>query len=423
MSAGACAWRAPSASSFAVASLSSVATTVRRAVEEDEAYLTDALLALIRLESVAPHEEGAQSLLAQLARDSGLEASLLPIPDSLAQSERYYESGMSYSDRSNLEIRLPGGDAAPVVLNSHIDTVNPTEAWTRDRGGEVDGSRIYGLGAADAKGGLLAALGAARAIRRLGLKPKGDVIIQSVIEEEGSGNGTLAALLARPRGYRLAIVIEPTQLNVARGHRGMAIFEVVCRGVAAHSATGGGVSAIASAARTVVALEAAQDSLASIKAQGFRASSLNVGVVEGGQEVYTVPDLCVLQLSLRYAPRHRAKAIGIVQQALTSIDRLERLRGASLEFRLVTDFDGCQTTISGPLPSAFIKAVRSVTSESEVSTLDGGCDARHFVNLAHTPTLIFGPGSLSNAHGPDEYVERQEVIDAAAALGVALATV
>ena len=390
---------------------------IRREVEADEEFARDALLELVGTPSVGPYERDAQRRLVALASSSGLDVEMVPIPTGeLLASERYVDTGNGYEDRPNVVVRIEGGPGGAVIINSHIDTVRESAGWTHVAQGEVVGDRVFGLGSADAKGSLVAALVAARAIARLGIRLPGDLVIQSVIDEEGSGNGSLGAVLAmQPGPIRLVVVMEPTDLQAAYGHRGMLAVEVLCPGRSAHGAIGGGVNAIASAARVVTALEGLSPSLAEHGKAGYRPPSLNVGIISGGFEVYTTPDRCSVAFSVRYAPGQRDDLLAAVSDGLAALAEATPA-GFAPRIESVRDFDAAETSPDDEAVRAFLETARLVRPSTGLTTLDGTCDARHFRNVLGVPTLVYGPGRLADAHAPEEHVELADVLAAAAVI-------
>ena len=143
-----------------------------------------------------------------------------------------------------------------MMLSGHVDVVpeGPT-AWTHDPFvGQRENGRVYGRGAADMKGGLIANLMAVKAIKDAGIRLKGDVTLASVIGEETGGAGTLSLI---SRGYRAdgGIVPEPSDLHICPVSMGVIWFRVDIEGLLAHAANAHlGVSAISKAALIVEAL-------------------------------------------------------------------------------------------------------------------------------------------------------------------------
>jgi acetylornithine deacetylase len=398
--------------------------TIRDAIAADRSFALETLLELVGTGSIAPEERGAQEVFVRAAQQSGLESQLLPIPvERLKEHKRHFETGLPYAGRPNALVRLRGGPGRPIVLNSHIDTVRAADGWTRDVRGELVGSRVYGLGSADAKGCLVAALTAARALRRLRVSLSSDLVIQSVIDEEGSGNGTLAALLSteeeRPR---IAVVLEPTDLEVAYGHRGMLSFDLLCRGRSAHGATSGGVNAIVLAAKAILSLEELGNYLAELQEPGYLPPRLNVGIIGGGHEVYTTPDRCLVRFSVRYAPKQRSEVVRRVREAIRAFQS-KTMDAAHSELVGELDFDAAETRVDRGLPLRFVEAARTIRPETMLTTLAATCDARHFAHLSRVPVLVFGPGKLKHAHAADEHVEVSDVLNAAAVLATFAASV
>jgi acetylornithine deacetylase len=145
------------------------------------------------------------------------------LPTSAALRESGLAPVLDYRGRPNVVGVLKGsGGGRSLILNGHVDTVTiePREAWTRDPfGAEMDGGMMYGRGASDMKGGLMAAILAVAYLREAGVALRGDVIIQSVVNEDHAGNGTLD-LVRRGITADAAIVLEPTENQVFVTHPG-----------------------------------------------------------------------------------------------------------------------------------------------------------------------------------------------------------
>ena len=139
------------------------------------------------------------------------------------------------------------GNGRSIILNGHIDVVpeGNLNDWEHDPySGVVRDGRLYGRGSTDMKGGTVSLLLAMEAIKMSGIKLKGDVIFQSVIEEESGGAGTLAAVL---RGYRAdgAIIPEPSSMKIFPKQQGSIWYRITVKGKSAHGGTRyEGVSAI-----------------------------------------------------------------------------------------------------------------------------------------------------------------------------------
>jgi acetylornithine deacetylase len=202
---------------------------------------------LVQTPSLAGDEAHTQQALLDLLVSAGVDAALVPLEEAdLASLPQFQPQPGGYQTRPNLVATLPGrGGGLGLLLNSHIDVVTPGDEalW---RGSPWSGAyregRVYGRGAADAKGCVWAAALAVMALRATGADLRGDVVLESVVDEEDTGNGTLD--LAR-RGHHVggAVVLEPTGLQVCYGHRGVLKLQLAVPGLAGHGATREGVRA------------------------------------------------------------------------------------------------------------------------------------------------------------------------------------
>ena len=183
-------------------------TDVQQAVAEAVSALRPEIVAalqeLVRIPSQTGREGLAQEAVARLMRAHGLDVDVWE-PD-VSALEPHAESvtlGDGFTGRPNVVGVCRGeGRGRSLILNGHIDTVEVGDpsAWSyAPLGGDVVDGRLYGRGACDMKGGVVANLFAVRALRQAGFAPAGDVIVQSTISEEDGGAGALAAVL---RGYR-----------------------------------------------------------------------------------------------------------------------------------------------------------------------------------------------------------------------------
>ena len=159
-----------------------------------------------------------------------------------AELERFPGSGVKPDrDLSNMPIlvgtRQGSGGSRSLILNGHYDVVPPglVENWHHEPFGvEVDGGRIYGRGTNDMKGGIAAMLQALRFIRQAGLELAGNLVVQTVPDEESSCMGTLSCC---QRGYRAdaALIPEPTDLKVLVAMRGSLYGTITLLGRAGHA--------------------------------------------------------------------------------------------------------------------------------------------------------------------------------------------
>jgi acetylornithine deacetylase len=300
-------------------------------------------------------------------------------------------------------------------VSGHIDVVSaePTSHWTHDPfGGDVVGDRLYGRGALDMKGGLLAGLLAVHAVRDTHGGLAGDVVFESVIEEECSGNGTLAARLHGPT-VDAALIPEISGEDVQTANVGVVWFEVTVTGKPAYVGLAGeSVNAVDTAIELTRALRALPDAFNAaarhpVYAHVERPYTLNLGVVSGGDWPSTVPLECRLGARLSFPPDWPVER---AQSAVTeAVDRF-----AATDPWLCTHpprvrwqgFRAHGFTIEAdhPIVAALTDSVRAVTgAPARLSPMFGTADARYFADEG-IPAVYFGPAG-GGMHAPDEWVD------------------
>ncbi len=257
-------------------------------------------------------EENGQAFIEKILKEMGASVSREPVTEEIIQRglSEFSEGnpGHNYTDykRDNLAGRFKGGKGRSLIFNGHVDTMPAGEIslWETDPWTPTEKSgKIYGLGSADMKGGLMASVMAVKLLQDAGIDLPGDVTILSVVDEEGGGNGSLAAMLAGHRADA-AVVCEHTADSLIVAHMGFIFFQVDVSGVALHSGRKwDGVNAIDKAVLLMQALKDLENKwLLKYKHPLLPPPNLNVGVISGGSAGSTVPDLCTFKLCLHYQP-------------------------------------------------------------------------------------------------------------------------
>lgn len=377
---------------------------------------------LIRLRSLPGNEGDIQRFIARKFRDMELDVdSWEPDPKemSLHPAFHFSQSSMNYGGRPNVVGRLKGsGKGRSLLLNGHVDVVSPGLAkdWKYDPwGGTIHEGRIYGRGACDMKGGLAAMIMAVNCIRKASVSLKGDVFLESVVdEEEGLGNGTLACIL---RNYRAdaAIVAEPTENKVDIIQRGSIWFRIHVTGKAAHHAfREKGVSAIEK-------MLIIHDSL--LKFEKLRKKirhpfledmfTLNVGLIRAGSWSGSVPSEAVLDGVFGYLPNEDVDTLKsqFLQWIEMSVNRDKWLRQNPPKVEIYYVNEAAEVKSSHSIVATMKKSFVDLGLRRgfKISALPSGCDMRLLNNYAQIPTVIFGPGSIKNAHSVDEFVPIDEI--------------
>ena len=212
------------------------ARDARRLLRPLRAEIVALAQALVRVNSVAVPPDGretaAQRLLAKTLRRHGVDVELYDTGFLARSRHRYVRRDRRYQGRHNLLARMGGrGRGRSLLLSGHVDTVPAgRDAWAESPwSGTIRRGRLYGRGSWDMKGGLAAQCAVALALRKAGVRPGGDLLVESVIDEEfAGGGGTLAARLRGITADACAIA-EPTNEEVYRASRGGHFFDLVCR--------------------------------------------------------------------------------------------------------------------------------------------------------------------------------------------------
>jgi acetylornithine deacetylase/succinyl-diaminopimelate desuccinylase family protein len=316
----------------------------------------------------------------------------------------------------NVLALLRFGPGRRLVFNTHMDVTNPDQqAWSTPPYQPVlrDG-RLYGRGACDAKGSLVAMLTAMEALARQPGGLHGEVLLTAVMGEEAGGLGS-AYLVRQGISGDGAVVGEPTGLRVARAHKGTYIRQVTFRGVAAHSASPWlGRNAVLPAAAFCLLCEEQNAVLAQSPHSLLGPATLTVTLISGGTLQNTVPGQATVTVDRRLIPGDTQAGC---DDELARV--LERLAGSRpdaevADITVVVATSPSQTPDGAQIVDVALAAAADVGRPQPGTVGFGaGCDMSKLVNIAGIPTVICGPGSLDQAHRPDEFVDAGQLEDAA----------
>jgi acetylornithine deacetylase len=290
------------------------------------------------------------------------------------------------------------GGGRTLLLCGHIDTVT-VEGMADPHTPRREGDRLYGRGAYDMKAGVAAALVACLDATRLRLR--GDVVVAAVADEEHASLGVQEVL--RHVSADAAIVTEPTEMAIAVAHKGFIWSEIEVTGRAAHGSRPHlGVDAIVKAGPILTALGEMDRGLTGHTHVHLGRGTVHASLIEGGEELSSIPSRCVIRLERRTLPGESPDAVEAQLEEL-----LERCRAAdpALIARQRT------LLVREPFEIDESAEVVRVLRETATEVLDapvllGGAsywaDAA-FIAAAGIPTAMFGPGG-EGAHADDEWV-------------------
>ncbi len=364
--------------------------------------MIDTLADLVRIDSVNPEWSGpGESAVADYVRDFFLGAGIEVI-------EREVLPG-----RRNVIARLPGHDAGRrVILEAHMDTVSYTGMTIAPLDPIIKVGQMFGRGSCDVKAGLAAMMHALRDIHHSREKTPCEVWLAAVVDEEHNYRGVLdliEQLGADDVETCAAVVAEPTQCQIARANKGVLRFVVETRGRTAHSSRPElGSNAITAMARVIGALEEERSLLWETVHPLVGSPTCNIGIIEGGTQVNFVPDRCRITLDRRMIPwetasevtRHYEKLIADISRAHPGIEV------AMLPAHLSDD------AMETPPEADVVGVAESVANELGLPAksigVPFGCDATK-LSRAGIPSIVFGPGSIEQAHADVEFVELDQV--------------
>jgi succinyl-diaminopimelate desuccinylase len=406
------------------------------AVDGLAAEALDFAAELVRIPTVNPPGEGyvdaARAVGDRLVR-CGFEVSCLPAEGRPEHTPRH--------PRWNVLGTRDGEGPGPCLhLNGHLDVVPPGDGWSVDPfAGLVRDGRLYGRGACDMKAGIAAAVYAAEALRRAGIRLRGRLEISGTVDEESGGLAGMAWLCQREliaRG-RTDYVIIPEPFGIDRiciGHRGVWWFELVTRGRIAHGSMPflgtsaiDQMAAVLEAVRTELkpALEARTTHMPVVPAESRRAT-LNVNALSGGQagqEMQTpcVADRCHAVLDRRYLleeglPAARAEMVALVEQVRARVPDL------NVEFQDRMVVEPVQTPPGSPVVEGVAQAIHDVLGhDASLVASPGTYDHKHVARIAGVEHCVaYGPGLLELAHQPDEYCSVEDLVIATRVLALTM---
>jgi acetylornithine deacetylase len=390
----------------------------------DGARILADLQALIRIPSITGSEEAVAAWAADALGSVGLAVEMhSPDPAVVREDPAWPGQEMPRTALPVVIGRAGQSGGRRMVLSGHLDVVpaGDLDTWTSDPwGGELREGLVYGRGACDMKGGVAAILGAVRAIHEAGdlARLDGQLIVALVPSEEDGGQGTLAAIRAGAVGD-MAIITEPSGLDVVIAHAGAITFRLTVPGRAAHaSRRREGISALDKLwvlARALEADEAARNDAETdplMTALGLPYPTI-LGIVHGGEWASTVLDQVVADgrygVRLGQSPAEAEAELRQCIAAACLADDFLRDHPATVE---ITGgrFGSARVPANHPLPAGLAGAIEAeIGRRPELLGEPYGADMRLFVNEGATPCVIFGPGRVEVAHAADEYVPLDEV--------------
>ncbi|WP_119165086.1 ArgE/DapE family deacylase [Algihabitans albus] len=397
-----------------------ILAAVEQGFETQIAFTQD----LIRLPSLRGQEQTAQDFMHRALAERGYALDRWAIDvEQIKHHPGFSPVKIDYSQALNVVAthRPREETGRSLILNGHIDVVptGPTEIWSGPPfEPRREGDWLYGRGSGDMKAGLVANVFALDALRHLGYQPAATVYLQSVVEEECTGNGALACLA---RGYKAdaAIIPEPEDDKLVRANVGVIWFQVKVRGVPVHVREAGrGANAIEAAYRLIDGLHELAESWNARKGEHRYFEDLehpinfNVGRIEGGDWASSVPAWCTFDCRIALypgeAPAEAAREIEeTLRRTAAEVPFLANnppevvYNGFFAEGYVLEEGSAAERTLGRAHAASYGQALESFVTP-------GYLDGRVFVLYQGTPCLVYGPYAEA-IHGTDERVSLASV--------------
>jgi acetylornithine deacetylase len=382
---------------------------------------------LVARPSIRGQEHLAQDLMFQAMRSRGLAMDRWRVnADDIKHHEGFSPIAVDYANAWNVVgTHRPNAESGrSLILNGHVDVVpvGPLDMWSSPPfDPRIDGDWMYGRGAGDMKAGVVANMFALDALRAAGVQPAGTVHLESVCEEESTGNGALATLL---RGYTAdaALISEPTGLHLTRAVMGVLWFKVKVRGYPVHvSRAGTGSNAIMAAYDLVASLREIEARWNGIKGETKHYGelghpvNLNIGKIQGGDWASSVPAWCEMDCRISIYPGHKPQAMA------REIEGAIRTASSAHPFLSnnppEVEFNGFFTEGYDLEPGSDAEQTLATQHQAVTGAALGDqpttayVDSRVYVLYGNMPTLVYGP-EAENVHGFDERVRISSIREA-----------
>jgi acetylornithine deacetylase len=352
-----------------------------------------------------------EALLAELVSIDSVNPALVPDGAGEAEIARFVAR---WAEKAGLTVEIvepvPGrpsvvataagrGDGRSLMLNAHLDTVG-VAGMSAPHEPRVEDGRLHGRGSYDMKGGLAACMLAAAAAARVGLA--GDVLLAAVSDEEHSSIG-IQAVVERFEADA-CVVTEPTSLEVCVAHKGFAWWRVTAHGRAAHGSRPDlGSDAIARMGPVLTGLAQLDQSLEERTHPLVGRASVHASLIDGGQELSSYPDRCVLDIERRTLPGEQRKTVTEELRRLLDGGDRDALEGEVTLVREPFEVDDGEAIVE----TVRRHAAAVLGREPEIVGHTAWMDAA-FVQAAGIPTVVFGPHG-EGAHAVEEWVDLASV--------------
>lgn len=379
---------------------------------------------MVTIPSVTGDEAAIQRFMNKYLNDIGLDVDMWETDwEELKKHPGYRPVARGYENRPNIVATLKGtGGGRSLLLNGHTDVipVGNGEGWSDDPwSAKIENGLLYGRGSCDMKSGVASHVLAVQYLKELGLTPKGDVMINVVIDEEVSGHGTLDTVI---RGYKADAGIsgETSDLHVQPACIGRIWFEIEVHGKPAGVQQRYlGVSGITLGQKIVQAVQELEDHRVATVSHPLYPSAIDslpclIGSFQAGSYPSAFPDTALLKGSIGTVPGedHEGVKQSLVDKIAECAAQDPWMKDHPPVVRFVGfDAEASEISRDHEIVSTVGKIYKELTGkEPTISGRQGAADTRFLNSYGETPTVIFGPGSTAIMHSNDEYVSIDDYI-------------
>lgn len=395
-------------------------------IEENRDQAVEFLRKMVAIPSVTGDEAAIQAFVAEYMKGIGLEVDMWETDwEELKKHPGYRPVDRGYEGRPNIVGTAKGtGGGRSLLLNGHTDVipVGNGEGWSDNPwSAKIENGRIYGRGSCDMKSGVASHILAVEYLKQAGVKLKGDVHINVVIDEEVSGHGTLDTVI---RGYTADAGIsgETSDLHVQPACIGRIWFQIDVQGKPAGIQQRYlGISAIDLGNKIVKAVQELEDHRVATVKHPLYPNALDslpciIGSFQAGNYPSAFPASAVLKGSIGTVPGedHEGVKQSLVDKIAALAAQDEWMKDHPPVVRFVGyDAEASEIPREHGIVATVSRAYTEITGkEPVISGRQGAADTRFLNSYGNTPTVIFGPGSTAVMHANDEYVSIDDYITA-----------
>lgn len=392
-------------------------------LDSQKQWAVDTLSRCIAIPSTSGNEKGAISFLAGILRELKGDITAVPASADLSGDPDFvpHASEQPYPLRPNLvHRRAGGGKGRSLIVCGHTDVVpgGKEDAFSP----RAENGYVYGRGACDDKGPLIAWLLALKALDHFGIELAGDLETHVVIEEEIGGNGALTLIRAGRKADGV-IVLEPSELHIHPACRGALWFRIDVEGKSTHMASiQDGVNAATEAIGVIHSLERYENRLMQdsrdhpLFSRYERPVMVNIGILTAGDWPSTLPAHATIEGGVGFLPNRN---LGVVRREVA--EAILDGTGPWVKDHHKVSFlrlhnEAYQIDSDHPLVASLVAGCAAAGLSSGVHGMSASCDARLYFHRGGMPVVVFGPGSLRDAHSEQERVAVADIALAARAL-------